>query len=90
LSHPLTGIGLVIVGFGIFFTLSFLSGGVSIMQATGKGFYYSIMSFTTLGLGEAQRAGGISISLLICLEALLGAALTPLFIVTYARRILQP
>ncbi len=89
LSHPLTSIGSVIVGFGIFFTLSILGGGASIMQATGKGFYYSIMSFTTLGLGEVQPMSGISISLLMCLEALLGAALTPLFIVTYARRILQ-
>ena len=89
LSHPLACIGSVIVAFGIFFTLSFLSGGASIMQATGKGFYYSIMSFTTLGLGEVQSMGGISITLPICLEALLGATLTPLFIVTYARRILQ-
>ncbi len=87
LSHPLKSIGLVIVGFGIFFTLSFLSGGASIMQATGKGFYYSIISFTTLGLGEGHS--GIWTNLLVCLEALLGAALTPLFIVTYARRILQ-
>jgi hypothetical protein len=87
LSHPLTGIGLVIVGFGIFFALSFLSGGAGIMQATGRGFYYSIISFTTLGLGEVHS--GVWTNLLICLEAFLGAALTPLFIVTYARRILQ-
>ena len=89
LSHPLMSIGFVIVGFGIFFTLFFLRGGASIMQAMGKGFYYSIMSFTTLGLGEMRPISGIFISLLVCLEALLGAALTPLFIVTYARRILQ-
>ena len=89
LRHPLTCIGLVIVAFGIFFTLSFLKGGASIMQATGQGFYYSIMSFTTLGLGEAQHMRGFSLSFPICLEALFGAALTPLFIVTYARRILQ-
>jgi uncharacterized protein YjbI with pentapeptide repeats len=87
--HPLTSIGSVIVGFGIFFTLFFLSAGTSIIQATGKGFYYSITSFTTLGLGGMQPISGTPINFLLCVEALLGVALMPLFIVTYARRVLQ-
>lgn len=90
ISHPLATMAIIITSYSLFFMSCFATkGDNNFFRIIGKGFYYSIISFTTLGLGEVQLASGALINFLICGEALLGAMLMPLFIVAYARRILQ-
>jgi hypothetical protein len=55
-----------------------------------NGIYYSVISFTTLGLGAMdQIENDTCTKIMVIFEALAGTFLMPLFLVAYARRILQ-
>ncbi|MEW6219615.1 MAG: pentapeptide repeat-containing protein [Thermodesulfobacteriota bacterium] len=55
----------------------------------GWGMYYSVIAFTTLGFGNAPDLDGLWPKVLLCSEALLGTILMPMFLLAYARKILQ-
>lgn len=52
-----------------------------------KSFYFSLVTFTTLGFGDYHPTQGIQ--LIAALEALLGAILMALFVVTLTRKLLR-
>ncbi|MEI6206106.1 MAG: pentapeptide repeat-containing protein [Desulfuromonadales bacterium] len=74
------------LGFALHFRLNALHG---LFTSIGYGLYYSVIAFTTLGFGNAPDLEGIWPKLLLCSEALLGTVLMPLFLLAYARKILQ-
>jgi uncharacterized protein YjbI with pentapeptide repeats len=74
------------LGFALHFRLNGLHG---LFTSIGYGFYYSVISFTTLGFGNAPDLEGAWPKVLLCSEALLGTILMPLFLLAYARKILQ-
>ena len=73
-------------GFALHFRLNALHG---LLTSIGYGLYYSVISFTTLGFGNAPDLEGVWPKILLCSEALLGTILMPLFLLAYARKILQ-
>jgi len=73
-------------GFALHFRLNALHG---LFTSIGYGLYYSVISFTTLGFGNAPDLDGVWPKVLLCSEALLGTVLMPLFLLAYARKILQ-
>jgi uncharacterized protein YjbI with pentapeptide repeats len=89
-KRPLVSIVAIILLWGGGFTLHFqLSALHGFAPSIGYGLYYSVISFTTLGLGHAAELDGIWPKVLLCSEALLGTILMPLFLLAYARKILQ-
>jgi|GEM_PF-2693951 len=89
-KRPLISVlGIVLLwatGFGFHFYTSTPNG---VFASFGYGLYYSIISFTTLGFGNAPDLDGLWPRFLLCSEALLGTILMPLFLLAYARKILQ-
>jgi hypothetical protein len=89
-KRPLVTIVAIILLWGGGFTLHFLLSSLHGLAASiGYGLYYSVISFTTLGLGHTTELDGIWPKMLLCSEALLGTILMPLFLLAYARKILQ-
>lgn len=89
-KRPLVSIVVIIVLWGCGFTLHFqLSSLHGLSASIGYGLYYSVISFTTLGLGHATELDGVWPKVLLCSEALMGTILMPLFLLAYARKILQ-
>jgi hypothetical protein len=88
--RPLVSIVAIILIWGGGFALHFLLAGLhGPLASMGHGLYYSVISFTTLGLGHTAELDGIWPKLLLCSEALLGTVLMPLFLLAYARKMLQ-
>lgn len=73
-------------GFALHFHLNALH---DLLTSIGYGLYYSVIAFTTLGFGSAPDLDGLWPKLLLSSEALLGTILMPLFLLAYARKILQ-
>ncbi|WP_005034012.1 pentapeptide repeat-containing protein [Holophaga foetida] len=73
-------------GFALYFKLNSLYG---LAASIGYGIYYSIIAFTTLGFGNVPDLEGVWPKVLLCSEALIGTVLMPLFLLAYARKILQ-
>ncbi|WP_282002451.1 pentapeptide repeat-containing protein [Geotalea uraniireducens] len=88
-KRPFITLLVIITLWGIGFFLHFYGSGTPLASSLGNGFYYSVISFTTLGLGNAQELTGFWPKFLICSEALLGTILMPIFLLAYARKILQ-
>lgn len=89
-KRPLISVLTIIVLWGAGFAWHFrISGLHGVAGSIGYGLYYSVISFTTLGFGNAPDLNGPWPRLLLCSEALLGTILTPLFLLAYARKILQ-
>jgi uncharacterized protein YjbI with pentapeptide repeats len=80
----------ILLLWSLFFSIFFFSTNQrSLGQAVGQGIYYSVISLTTLGLGDPAEIPGLLPKVLVCTEALLGTVLMPLFLLAYARKILQ-
>jgi predicted membrane metal-binding protein len=89
-KRPFITVLIIILVWALGFALHFrLNGLHSLFTSIGYGFYYSIISFTTLGFGNAPDLEGAWPKVLLCSEALLGTILMPLFLLAYARKILQ-
>lgn len=89
-KRPLISVLIIILVWGGGFALHFrLNGLHDLFTSIGYGLYYSVISFTTLGFGNAPDLAGAWPKLLLCSEALLGTVLMPLFLLAYARKILQ-
>lgn len=89
-KRPLISVLVIILLWSLGFALHFrLSGLHDFFTSIGYGLYYSVISFTTLGFGNAPDLEGGWPKLLLCSEALLGTILMPLFLLAYARKILQ-
>jgi len=88
--RPLISVLAIILLWALGFTLHFrLAAGDGVLASLGQGLYYSVISFTTLGFGNAPDLQGFWPKVLLCTEALLGTVLMPLFLLAYARKILQ-
>ncbi|MGA2079674.1 MAG: ion channel [Holophaga sp.] len=80
----------MVLVWGAAFALHFhRAAGQPLAQSLGNGFYYSIICLTTLGLGNLSDLAGFWAKFLVCSEALTGAVLMPVFLLAYARKILQ-
>lgn len=89
-KRPLISVMTIIVLWGLGFALHFkLNALHGLLNSIGYGLYYSVISFTTLGFGNAPDLEGVWPKLLLCSEALIGTILMPLFLLAYARKILQ-
>lgn len=89
-KRPLISVLVIILLWGVGFALHFhLNALHDLWKSLGYGLYYSVISFTTLGFGNAPDLEGLWPKLLLCSEALLGTVLMPLFLMAYARKILQ-
>jgi hypothetical protein len=88
--RPLISVLTIILVWGLGFALHFrLNALHDLSTSIGYGLYYSVISFTTLGFGNAPDLNGVWPKVLLCSEALLGTILMPLFLLAYARKILQ-
>lgn len=88
--RPLISVLVIILLWALGFSLHFrLNGLHDVITSIGYGLYYSVIGFTTLGFGNAPDLDGVWPKLLLCSEALLGTILMPLFLLAYARKILQ-
>jgi len=58
------------------------------LAALGKGLYLSVVSFTTLGMGDLRAVGWVG-QALVGAEALTGAFLMALFVVCFARKAIR-
>lgn len=58
------------------------------VRAISKGLYWSVVVFTTLGMGQPPSLGGWG-QLWVAFEALAGAFLMALFVVTFARKAMR-
>ncbi len=89
-KRPLISVLVIILLWALGFSLHFrLNGLHDLFTSIGYGLYYSVIAFTTLGFGNAPDLEGVWPKLLLCSEALLGTILMPLFLLAYARKILQ-
>jgi len=89
-KRPLITVLSIILLWAVGFSLHFRTTGLhNLVSSIGYGLYYSVISFTTLGFGNAPDLDGPWAKLLLCSEALIGTILTPLFLLAYARKILQ-
>lgn len=89
-KRPLISVLAIILLWGGGFALHFRVNRLhDLLTSIGYGLYYSVISFTTLGFGNAPDLVGTWPKLLLCSEALLGTVLMPLFLLAYARKILQ-
>lgn len=89
-KRPLVSIVAIILLWGAGFAAHFQTSDLhDLYGSVGYGLYYSVISFTTLGLGHATELNGVWPKILLCSEALLGTILMPLFLLAYARKILQ-
>ncbi len=89
-KRPLISVLIIILLWALGFTLHFrLNVLHDLFTSIGYGLYYSVISFTTLGFGNAPDLEGVWPKLLLCSEALIGTILMPLFLLAYARKILQ-
>ena len=89
-KRPFISVLVIILIWALGFTLHFrLNTPYDLVTCIGYGLYYSVISFTTLGFGNAPDLVGAWPKLLLSSEALLGTVLMPLFLLAYARKILQ-
>jgi uncharacterized protein YjbI with pentapeptide repeats len=89
-KRPLITVLVIILLWGIGFASHFhLHLRHDLLTSFGYGMYYSTISFTTLGFGNTTDLEGFLPKALLCSEALLGTILMPLFLLAYARKILQ-
>jgi hypothetical protein len=89
-KRPLITVLVIILVWGIGFASHFhLHLKHDLLSSFGYGLYYSTISFTTLGFGNTNDLEGFLPKALLCTEALLGTVLMPLFLLAYARKILQ-
>ena len=88
--RPLVTIFLMVSVWTAGFTTYFhVTGGQPLVHSFGDGLYYSIVCLTTLGLGNLSDVVGFWGKFLVCSEALIGSVLMPVFLLAYARKILQ-
>ncbi|MDC7127370.1 MAG: potassium channel family protein, partial [Spirochaetales bacterium] len=62
-------------------------GKLHILKYLGENFYFSLITFTTIGYGDIKPVGWL-IQAIAGIEGLLGALLMSLFLVTAAKKVL--
>ena len=91
-EHPLWVLWwwfVTILFFGSIYWTGGISRGVEAVQWY-ENYYFSVVTFTTLGFGDIQpQAGMWHIQLCAMIEALLGAILMALFILTFGRKMMR-